>query len=85
MTRRLDGKVIVITGAGGGIGSATAERLAAEGAAVVLGDVDIAAAQRASDRIVAAGGEARAAEVDVADEDSTRALMDFAVAELGIG
>ncbi|MEO8695958.1 MAG: SDR family oxidoreductase [Acidimicrobiales bacterium] len=83
MTLRLDGKVIIITGAGGGIGSVTAQRLAAEGARVVLADVDIAAANRALARVTAVGGEARTAEVDVADSDSAKGLMDFAVAEFG--
>jgi NAD(P)-dependent dehydrogenase (short-subunit alcohol dehydrogenase family) len=59
------GKNAFITGAGSGIGRATAQRLAAEGAKVVVTDVDLAAAQGTVDLIEAAGGTAFAATVDV--------------------
>jgi NAD(P)-dependent dehydrogenase (short-subunit alcohol dehydrogenase family) len=65
MERRFEGKVVVITGGAGGIGRATATRLAAEGARVVL--VDIAAGGLAESRaaVEKAGGEALAVEADV--------------------
>ncbi len=64
----LAGKVAVITGAAAGIGRATAERFAREGAALVLGDVDEVAGAAACDHIVAAGGTATFVATDVAVE-----------------
>ena len=62
---KLDGKVALITGAGGGIGSATARLFAREGAEVVLADVAVDAAEAVARGI---GGRARAVACDVADE-----------------
>ncbi len=72
----LDGLVTVITGAGGGIGSATAHALAREGAEVVLLDLDLAAAEAAAQQVKDAGGAARALACDVADESSVRAALE---------
>ncbi len=71
MTGRLQGRVAVITGAGSGIGLATARRFAAEGAVVVLVDVNTEAGKAAADSV---GGEFRA--VDVTDEAGVRDLFD---------
>jgi len=60
---KLDGKVALITGAGGGIGSATARLFAREGAEVVLADVAVDAAEAVARGI---GGRARAVGCDVA-------------------
>ncbi len=65
---RLAGKRAVVTGAGSGIGRATAERFAAEGARVAAVDVDAAAAARTADVILRSGGEAVAATADVSVE-----------------
>jgi len=75
---RLDGKLAVITGAGSGIGAATARILAAAGAAVVLGDLDDDAAAGVAEEIVAAGDRAEAIRVDVTDPESVESLMEFA-------
>ena len=73
---RLDGKVAVITGAAGGIGSALARRFAAEGAAgVVLSDVDHEGASAIAADIVASGGKATAIAADVADEAAVAELV----------
>jgi len=61
---RLDGEVAVVTGAGKGIGRAVAERLAAEGARVVLDDVDGDTVEAAAGAIAAEGGEATAVVAD---------------------
>jgi NAD(P)-dependent dehydrogenase (short-subunit alcohol dehydrogenase family) len=75
---RLQDRVAVITGAGSGIGLATARRLAAEGARVVAVDIDARAGQAAADEV---GGVFVAA--DVTDEAAVAALFDGVVERLG--
>ena len=72
-----------MAGAATGIGAASAERLAAEGAAVVVGDLNIQGARATADRIAKAGGAAVAVEFDLASEASIHALFDAADRELG--
>ncbi|HET9126690.1 MAG TPA: 3-oxoacyl-ACP reductase [Propionibacteriaceae bacterium] len=78
MSARLDGKVAVVTGAGGGIGLATARRFTAEGARVVCADIDPDAGARAAAEV---GG--LFVEVDVTDEAAVQALFQRAVDEYG--
>ena len=80
--RGLAGKVVLIAG-GGGIGGETAQRLAAEGCRVVLGDIALSAAQATADAIRAAGGDCTAVAYDQSDEASVRALADAAMAAYG--
>ena len=61
MRGRVEGKVVVVTGAGSGIGAAVARGLAAEGAAVVVADLDDEAAQKVAAEIGGGGGRARPA------------------------
>jgi NAD(P)-dependent dehydrogenase (short-subunit alcohol dehydrogenase family) len=68
---------------GPGIGATTARRLAAEGAKVLVGDLDEAAALRTVARIRAEGGSAVGQQYDAGDEASTRALIERAVSEYG--
>jgi NAD(P)-dependent dehydrogenase (short-subunit alcohol dehydrogenase family) len=78
MSLRLEGKNAVITGAGSGIGLATARRFAAEGAHVICVDLDAAAGQKAAAEV---GGVFLQA--DVADEEQVRGLFERAVADYG--
>lgn len=80
---RLDGKVAVITGAGSGIGAATARRFCAEGAAVVVADLNQAGAQAVVDECVAAGGRATARRLDVTVEADIDGAMRAAVDAYG--
>ncbi|MGW6427766.1 SDR family NAD(P)-dependent oxidoreductase [Nocardia sp. NPDC055053] len=72
----LTGRAALVTGAGGGIGAAVAGALAAQGATVVVTDIDGAAAEATADKIVADGGQATATALDVRD----RAAADAAAA-----
>jgi NAD(P)-dependent dehydrogenase (short-subunit alcohol dehydrogenase family) len=76
---RLDGKVALITGAGGGLGRVGAELFAAEGARVVVAEAVEAAGRATVDAILAAGGEAAFVAVDVAQSEQVRAMVEFAV------
>lgn len=74
---RLAGKVAIVTGGGGGIGRATAAAFAAEGARVVVVDINPDAAQATVDQVTAAGGTALAAPADVsAEADIKRVVAD---------
>ena len=75
----LSGKVAVVTGAAQGIGRRIAEVLAADGAAVMIGDLQLAKARAAASSIRHLGAKAEAVEVDVADPASARALTEIAI------
>ena len=81
--RGLKGKVVVITGGGGGIGTATCLRFAAEGARVVVCDINLAAAEAVVAQIAAQGGEAVALAVDLTDFAATGAAVEQIEAGFG--
>jgi NAD(P)-dependent dehydrogenase (short-subunit alcohol dehydrogenase family) len=80
---RLKGKSAVITGAGSGIGRASALRFAAEGAAVAVTDVVEDTAVAVAEEIEAAGGTAIGFRVDVAEEPALKAMIERTIAEFG--
>ncbi|OYX90536.1 MAG: 2-hydroxycyclohexanecarboxyl-CoA dehydrogenase [Azorhizobium sp. 32-67-21] len=71
----MKGKIVVVTGGGGGIGSATCRRFAEEGARIVVADINAAAAEKVTEEIRAAGGEATIAVVDLTDAAATAAKV----------
>lgn len=81
--RGLKDKVVIVTGAARGIGAAIAQRLFEEGAKVILADCNIEGAREGAAAINAAGGEALAAELDVASRESWLALVDTVIAKFG--
>src|SRR6266581_7445007 len=80
---RFAGKVAIVTGAAQGIGEAYARALAAEGAAVVVADVNAEAGQKVVTGIEADGGQAAFSETDVASPESARAMAALAVDRFG--
>ena len=80
---RLDGRVAIVTGAGGGLGEGICASLAAAGAAVACVDLDDEAAEARAAGVRAAGGSALAVAADVADAASVTAMVERVVAELG--
>ena len=80
---RLEDKVTIITGAGGGMGRTAAHMFAAEGARVVCVDVSEEMAESAAEEVRTAGGEATAVAADVSQDDQARGMVDHAVATFG--
>lgn len=78
LTQRLAGRVAVITGGGSGIGLATAKRMRAEGARIVIGDMDPVSGGAAAEEV-----EGLFVPVDVSDEDQVNRLFDTAAREYG--
>jgi NAD(P)-dependent dehydrogenase (short-subunit alcohol dehydrogenase family) len=80
---RLAGRVALVTGAASGIGKATAERLAAEGAAVMITDVDDEGGKAVAGGLGALGREAAYLHLDVVSEQEWQRAVDGAVGQLG--
>ena len=81
--KRLNGKVMIITGSGSGFGRAGAIRFAAEGAKVVVADINMAGAEETVRLIQQAGGEAIAVKCNVAKAEDVQAMVEAATAAYG--
>jgi NAD(P)-dependent dehydrogenase (short-subunit alcohol dehydrogenase family) len=81
--RRFEGRMAVVTGAGSGLGHATALRLSAEGAAVACLDIAGDAAEKTAVEVSEQGGTGRAYRTDVSDPSSVRVAVDGAASDLG--
>lgn len=79
----LEGKVIIVTGGASGIGAATVRRLAADGAAVVVGDIDGASAKSLAEEVTSGGGRAFGLRCDMAEEAEVAELVAAAVQHFG--
>jgi 3-oxoacyl-[acyl-carrier protein] reductase len=80
---RFTGRSAIVTGAAQGIGEAYAKALAAEGAKVVVADLNAEKGEEVAKQITADGGTAAFHRVDVSDPESATALAEFTVAEFG--
>ena len=83
MSGRVEGKVAVVTGGGSGMGRAGATLLAAEGAKVVVAEIDSEKGRRVAEMIVKKGGEATFIPVDVLSTESVRAMVGQALSAYG--
>ena len=79
----LEGKTAIVTGGGSGIGRGICLRYAREGASVVIADLNIAAAEKVAEEIVAAGGKALAVQTDVTDREAVKGMVSATVQEFG--
>jgi NAD(P)-dependent dehydrogenase (short-subunit alcohol dehydrogenase family) len=80
---RLQDKVTIITGAGGGMGRVAAQLFAAEGARIVVAEYGEAAGQETVELVTNAGGQATFVRADVSQEGDARAMVDHALATYG--
>ena len=80
---RFAGRVAVVTGGGRGIGAACALRMGTDGAAIVIGDIDLETAEQSASSLETAGIDALAFPLDVGDEKSVRACLSATIERFG--
>lgn len=80
---RVDGKVAIVTGGASGIGEASAQRLAEEGARVTVADIDVANGERVVDEITAAGGEALFVRADLSKTADIKGMLERTESHFG--
>lgn len=83
MAGKLEGRVAIITGAGGGLGAECARVLASHGAGVAVVDINSAAAEAVAESIRASGGKAIGVSTDVSQEADVKAMVETVVAHFG--
>jgi dihydroanticapsin dehydrogenase len=83
MSDRVKGRVAIVTGAGSGIGEASAIRLAEEGAKVICADINLESATKTATQITAAGFIAEGFAIDISDSPSCTKLVDYCVSKYG--
>lgn len=83
MARLLDDRVVIVTGGGSGIGRAAVDLFSAEGAQLVIADIDRAAAESAADAVGKSGGQAIAIRCDVSQENDVAAMVATATGQWG--
>jgi NAD(P)-dependent dehydrogenase (short-subunit alcohol dehydrogenase family) len=83
MTKEFEGKVVIVTGAGSGIGEACAVQIAEAGGKVMVADMNLDGAERVVAAIRAKSGDATALKIDVTDPAAVKAMVDFTVATYG--
>lgn len=83
MSDRVMGRVAIVTGAGSGIGEASAIRLAEEGAKVICADINLESATKTATQITAAGFIAEGFAIDISDSQSCTKLVDYCVSKYG--
>ena len=81
--RRFENRVVLMAGGAGGLGSATARRLASEGAMLAIGDIDIQGASQLASEINAGGGQAFAVPLDLAEENDSAELVRLTLKTFG--
>lgn len=81
--RKLEGRVAIVTGGGGGLGAEAARVLALHGAQVAIVDIDGGAADAVAAEIAAAGGQALAVQTDISVETEVKAMVEAVVARFG--
>lgn len=82
-TGKLDGRVAIVTGSGGGLGAECARVLAGHGARIAVADINADAAERVAGEIAQAGGQAMAVRVDVSSEDDVSAMAATVIDRFG--
>lgn len=83
MTKRFDGKAVIVTGGASGIGEACVNLLASEGAAVIVADLNEDHAKKVAHDVQNAGGKAAGFALDVADPKAVERMVDFTMKSFG--